>query len=101
MGEEDRRDVLKGTEGRVIFVDDEGDDEDDAVYTWVYEKTFFDNIDLPGGMLKYKAYRVVRCMDDCALQFDCTQFDQMKKKTKAEFQACAKQCKLQECNEDK
>lgn len=99
--------ITKGMTGRVIRVDGEGDalikfwrDEydDDFLRNWVFKTTFWDKLELPERMVRLRAAKVVKCLDNCTLDMNCglATLTKSKKKMKA-YQACLAGCKVEDC----
>eukprot|EP00931_Biecheleriopsis_adriatica_P080608 TRINITY_DN53959_c0_g1_i1.p1 TRINITY_DN53959_c0_g1~~TRINITY_DN53959_c0_g1_i1.p1 ORF type:complete len:238 (+),score=57.36 TRINITY_DN53959_c0_g1_i1:28-714(+) len=100
--------LTKGTKGRVVKVDSEGDalvrffeDEldDEGVRHWVHRETFWEKLELPGNMERLRAWKTVSCLNDCSRRQECRLADMSKKANKA-YQACVEACKMEECTKE-
>lgn len=108
--DEDQAEISRGMTGKVLKVDADGDafikfwrDEldDEYAYHWVFKRTGWDNLELPGsGAARMRAARTVTCLDRCMRKLECIPFPEASKKQQKTFQKCAIGCKVDDCNKD-
>lgn len=103
--------IGKGMTGEVLRVDKEGDTfikfwwgdnlDDEFIHHWVFKRTGWDNLELPGsGTSKMRAARVVTCLDKCTRKQNCVPFPEAAKKQQKAYIKCVKGCKIDDCNKD-
>lgn len=102
--------IKKGTHGRVVRLDTEGDvlvkffDEfnDESGRHWIFGSEFWKLVDATERVVPMRAVRVSWCLDKCVQDQHCDMGTTLaEKKKKQDIQAaCRKACKLDACNGD-
>merc|ERR1712187_575595 len=107
MGDDDNRtELTKGMVGKIVKVDKEGDAlvkfweepyEEDAIRAWVYRTTAWEKLEFIDYLVRHRAAKVAKCLDQCTIDIHCSLQD-MNKRTRKVYGSCIEKCNMDACN---